>query len=81
MKKAHNQRGSILIKLLVLGVIAGGMAVVKDDQGVSYLEKTYKAVKYYTVDRNEDAINQAKDVQGVMQKQQDAIQAELDATP
>ena len=79
--KTHNQRGNILIKLLVLGVIAGGMAIVKDEQGVSYLEKTYKAVKYYTVDRNEDAINQAKDVQGVMQKQQDAIQAELDATP
>lgn len=77
----HNQQGSIVIKLVVLGLIAGGMAVVKDDQGVSYLEKSYKAVKYYTIDRNEAAIKDAKAVQGTMQRQQDMIQAELDATP
>ncbi len=78
MKKHTAQRGSILIKLLMLGVIAGGMYVVKDEQGVSYLEKTYSATKYYFVDRNEDAINQAKDVQGKMQAQQDEIQKMLD---
>lgn len=77
----HNQQGSILIKLLFLGVIAGGMYIVKDEQGVSYLEKSYGAVKYYFVDRNEDAINQAKEVQGTMQRQQDAIQEALDETP
>lgn len=74
----HNQRGSILIKLLFLGVIAGGMYIVKDEQGVSYLEKSYGAVKYYFVDRNEDAMNQAKEVQGKMQAQQDEIQKMLD---
>ena len=79
--KKHNQQGSILIKLLMLGVIAGGMYVVKDEKGVSYLEKSYGAVKYYFVDRNEDAINQAKEVQGTMQRQQDAIQEALDETP
>ncbi len=77
----HNQQGSIVIKLVVLGLVAGGMAVVKDEQGVSYLEKSYKAVKYYVVDRNEDAIKDAKAVQGVMQKQQDALQEALDETP
>lgn len=77
----HNQQGSIVIKLVVLGLVAGGMAVVKDEQGVSYLEKSYKAVKYYVVDRNEDAIKDAKAVQGVMQQQQDMIQEALDETP
>jgi hypothetical protein len=77
----HNQQGSILIKLLMLGVVAGGMYVMKDEKGESYLEKTYGAVKYYFVDRNEDAINQAKEVQGTMQRQQDAIQEALDETP
>ncbi len=77
----HNQQGSIVIKLVVLGLVAGGMAVVKDEQGVSYLEKSYKAVKYYVVDRNEEAIKDAKAVQGVMQKQQDALQEALDETP
>lgn len=65
----------------MLGVVAGGMYVMKDEKGESYLEKTYGAVKYYFVDRNEEAINQAKEVQGTMQRQQDAIQEALDETP
>ncbi|MFM2415094.1 MAG: hypothetical protein RI911_787 [Candidatus Parcubacteria bacterium] len=74
----HSQKGSIVIKLLVLGALAGGLSYVKDEQGVSYLQKIIGPIKYYLVDRNEDALQQAKEVQGVMQEKQDEIQKMLD---
>lgn len=64
----------------VIGIIGimGAAYIVKDESGVSYLEKGYAMIKHYTVDRNVDAIKQANDVKATAQLQQDRLQLELD---
>ena len=51
---------------------------VKDDQNVRYTEKIYSIIKYYTVDRNTDAIKQATDLKQNMQKRQNDLQKMID---
>jgi bacillopeptidase F (M6 metalloprotease family) len=69
----HKQQGSIIFKLLMLGLIAGGLAYYKDANGESYLQKGINTVKYYTVDRNAAAVDSAKGAKELMQAQQDKI--------
>ncbi len=72
------QRGVSLIGIIFVFGLLGVSFVIKDESGVSYGEQAVAAVKYYTVDRNEDAMNKAQEAKEMMQKQQIKIQAELD---
>ena len=72
------ESGFTKITFIMLLAVAGGMYLVKDEKGVSYLEKTYGAAKYYIIDRNEDALKQAKGAQNLMQGHQDELQKAID---
>lgn len=71
MNKTNKGFGVITLFLLV-GILTA-MYFVKNENGVSYLEDTYKKVKYYTVDRGVDALDKAKDAKNLMQAEQDKL--------
>lgn len=72
------QRGVSLIGIIFVFGLLGVSFVIKDESGVSYGEQAVAAVKYYTIDRNEDAMNKAQEAKDIMQGRQVEIQAELD---
>jgi hypothetical protein len=72
-----SQSGFGKFTIIVLAALLGGAYFIKDNQGVSYLQRGIDMARYYTVTRNTDAIKAANDVKAVAQKQQDALQEEL----
>ena len=67
--------GQVLIVLILAGVVAAYF--VKDESGVSYLDKGVHMIRYYTIDRNVDAVQKATQVKATAQAQQDRLQEEL----
>ena len=78
--KNNHQSGSVLVYIIVLGAIAAGAYFVKDQSGKSYLEDGISMIKYYLVDRNQQAIQGAQNARDIMNKQQATLQAQVDAT-
>lgn len=72
MKKTK-QSGFGILSIIVIVAALGVMYVMKNKDGVSYLESTYNKVKYYVVDRNVEAIDKAKEARDMMQAGQDRI--------
>lgn len=75
--KSQSGFGMVRIVLLI-GVLAVAY-FMKDEHGVNYLQRGYEAGRYYTIDRNLNAIKAAEDVKATAQLQQDKLQAELNA--
>ncbi len=67
-----------LIIICIIALIAG--YIVKDDKGVSYLEKAYSQAHYYVVDRNKEALEKATDTKKMMQAHQDELQKMMNET-
>ncbi len=74
------KNNSGFVTTIVVVLIALGVAYfVKDETGVSYLEKGYNIARYYVVDRNQEAVQKAKEVKDLMQNNQDTLQKEIDS--
>jgi hypothetical protein len=74
------KNNSGFVTTLVVIILALGVAYfIKDENGVSYLEKGYNAFRYYVVDRNQEAVDKAKEVRDLMQNNQSDIQKEIDS--
>lgn len=71
--------GFIGVTILTIAALAGVLYVVKDEKGVSYLETTYKEVRYLIKGRSEEAIEKAKEAKQIMQKRQNEIQKNIDS--
>jgi uncharacterized membrane protein required for colicin V production len=71
--------GFVGVAILTIAALAGVLYVVKDEKGVSYLESTYKEVRYLIKGRSEEAIEKAKEAKQIMQKRQNEIQKNIDS--
>lgn len=72
-----SQSGFGLVGLIIIIGLCASSFYIYDETGVSYGQKAVDAVKYYTIDRNTDAMEKAKDAQNTMQQRQLDIQAEI----
>lgn len=77
MKNKSKQEGFAAVFFLIIAAL-GIMYVVKDKDGVNYLESTYKKVKYYTVDRGTEALQKAKEAKDMMQQHEDDLNKALE---
>lgn len=69
------QRGGILIKLIILGAIAGGAYFVKAPDGESYLSKA----AWWAMHGYDSVIGIARDARNAAQAHENATQAAVDA--
>ncbi len=67
--------GQILIVILI-AIVA--MYFIKDDAGVRYTDKVINSIKYYTVDRNKDALNKAEGAKSILEKRSADLQKMID---
>jgi hypothetical protein len=77
MKKT-TQSGFGKLTVIVLVAAAAAAYYFKDEQGVRYVEKGYAVGYDLFFGRHQDALNKAKDVRSLMQKNEDNLQTELD---
>lgn len=73
-----SQSGFGFAGIIVIVALAGGAYLMKDDHGVSYLERGYEMTRYYLFDRNQEALEAAKGAHDLLQGQQDALQRAVD---
>ncbi len=71
-------RGFSTISIIVLIAALGAAYYVKDEQGVSYLERGYQMAHVYAMGGNQDAVGQANTLKAKMQAHEDATQAAID---
>jgi 3-hydroxyacyl-CoA dehydrogenase len=76
---SSTRSGFVGVAILTIAALAGVLYVVKDEKGVSYLESTYKEVRYLIKGRSEEAIEKAKEAKQIMQKRQNEIQKNIDS--
>lgn len=71
----HTSHNKGFIGFIFLLFIAGAAAyLIKDSQGMTYADRGMALVKYYFVDRGEEAISKARGAQKAMQEHQDKVQ-------
>lgn len=68
------QSGLGLVGIIVIAALFGGAYTLKDEQGVSYLERGYTMARYYFVDRNQEALEGAHNTKALVDKQQAELQ-------
>jgi hypothetical protein len=68
------QSGFGLVGIIVIAALLGGAYTLKDEQGVSYLERGYSMARYYFVDRNQEALEGAHNAKALVDKQQAELQ-------
>ncbi|MBP9668944.1 MAG: hypothetical protein KBE09_01505 [Candidatus Pacebacteria bacterium] len=73
-----SQRGFSTVSIIVLIAAVGAAYSIKDEQGVSYLERGYQMAHHYTIGRNQDALEQANSIRMKMQAHEDATQAAIE---